>query len=169
MITPPEPRSRASRGFLDLNAHTVDTILTGPADHYEEGGFVRRVVGIRGRRTGAIHSVPLAVVTLFGGNYLVSPQSERNWVRNLTSSPHCVVRGPDMSETRYAVRVIDRARAAEIISTYLGLMNSPWTIEQFPFGTGATLSQIQSKVDQAAVFELTQPAHRPATGNTLPN
>jgi hypothetical protein len=113
------------------------------------------VVEIRGRLTGRLHEVPLAVITLYGGNYLVSPRSERNWVRNLTANPNCTVASRDLREPRYAVRVIDQARAAEVVSTYLSLMNAPWAVTQFPFAADASLSEIVARLDQVAVFELT--------------
>jgi hypothetical protein len=159
MSTPAEPRFRDIREFRDLNARMTASILAAPATDYEEGGYVRRVVEIRGRRTGAVHPVPLAVVTRFGGNYLVSPRADRNWVRNLAGSPLCVVRARDTSETKYAVRVIDQARAVDVVCTYLRLMTSPWTVAQFPFAADATPDEVANAADQVAVFELTEPQH----------
>jgi F420H(2)-dependent quinone reductase len=156
MTTPAEPRFRGVRGFRNLNAHMAHTILAAEPAPYEEGGYVRRVLEIRGRRTGTVHSVPLAVVTLFGGNYLVSPRSERNWVRNLAANPSCLIRTRDTSEARYAVRVIDRARAVEVICTYVQTMRAPWAIAQFPFSGEATREQIAAVADRVAVFELTK-------------
>jgi hypothetical protein len=156
MTIPAEPRFRDGRGLRDLNARMADTIIAAEPDPYEEGGYVRRVLGIRGRRTGTVHSVPLAVITLFGGNYLVSPRSERNWVRNLSENPNCLIRARDSSEPRYAVRVIDRSRAVEVICTYLKTMSAPWAIAQFPFDGDATREEIAAVADQVAVFELTK-------------
>jgi hypothetical protein len=158
MTTPAERLYGSGLGFQELNARMVQTILAEEPAPYEEGGYVRRVVEIRGRRTRDVHPVPLAVITRFGGNYLVSPRVDRNWVRNLTTNPNCVIRSRDVSEPKYAVRVIDRARAVEVIVTYVRLMNSPWTIAQFPFAADASTEEIATAAEQVAVFELTKPA-----------
>jgi hypothetical protein len=157
MSTPAEPRFQDIREFRELNSRMTATILAAQPEPYTEGGYVRRVLEVRGRRTGTVHAVPLAVITLFGGNYLVSPRTDRNWVRNLSANPHCVIRARDVSEARYAVRVIDRARAVDVIGTYLRLMKSPWTVAQFPFAADATSDEISSAADTVAVFELTKP------------
>ena len=42
-----------------------------------------RVLEHRGRTTGALHHVPVNLLTIEGKQYLVSPRGETQWVRNV--------------------------------------------------------------------------------------
>lgn len=44
------------------------------------------VLGVRGRRSGAVRRVPVIPVVHDGARYLVSPRGETNWVRNLRAA-----------------------------------------------------------------------------------
>ncbi len=46
-------------------------------------GGARRVLEIRGRKSGEWRSVPVNLLVTEGGSYLVSPRGETQWVRNL--------------------------------------------------------------------------------------
>ena len=116
---------------------------------------MRRVVEIRGRRSGQVHAVPIAVVGLAGRRYLVSPVRDRNWVRNLLADPACVVRSRDSREPSRATPVEDAERIADVVSTYVALMtDAPWAIAQFPFPADASRERIVQAADGLAVFEL---------------
>lgn len=43
-------------------------------------------LGVRGRRTGVVHRVPVIPVDVDGVRYLVSPRGETDWVRNLRAA-----------------------------------------------------------------------------------
>ncbi len=45
-----------------------------------------RVLEHQGRRTGALHHVPVNVLTVDGHRYLVSPRGETEWVRNVRAA-----------------------------------------------------------------------------------
>lgn len=43
-------------------------------------------LAVRGRRSGAVHRVPVIPVAHEGARYLVSPRGETDWVRNLRAA-----------------------------------------------------------------------------------
>jgi hypothetical protein len=113
----------------------AESILATDPAPYVDGGYVRRVVEIRGRRSGQLHGVPIAVITLAGRQYLVSPRRDRDWVKNLLEHPECVVRSRDSREVRRAALVGESGRVADVVSTYVALMNAPcgrWPNSRFP-------------------------------------
>jgi deazaflavin-dependent oxidoreductase (nitroreductase family) len=42
-----------------------------------------RILGVRGRKTGALRTTPVNLLRHGGGRYLVAPRGETEWVRNL--------------------------------------------------------------------------------------
>ncbi len=76
------------------------------------GTFVRRIIvgllptlAVRGRRTGRWRTTPVNVLSVDGERYLVAPQGETDWVRNL--------RAAGVGELRRGSRV-KRFRAVEV-------------------------------------------------------
>ena len=64
--------------------------MRAPVHPYAEGGYVLRVVRIRGRRTGRLREVPLAVTLLEGTRWLCAPDRlSRDWVQNLAAAGEC--------------------------------------------------------------------------------
>lgn len=153
-MSTPAPRFSSPQEFRVSNARMAESILSAEPQPYVDGGYVRRVVEIRGRRSGQVHSVPIAVITLAGRQYLVSPRRGRNWVKNLLDDPDCVVRSRDTRELRRAVLVDESERVGEVVSTYVALMNAPWAVAQFPFSADASRAEIERAADGVAVFEL---------------
>ena len=45
-----------------------------------------RALAVRGRRSGAVHRVPVIPVDHGGARYLVSPRGETDWARNLRAA-----------------------------------------------------------------------------------
>lgn len=153
-MTTPEPSFSGPEEYRESNRRMAEAILAAPPSPYAEGGYVRRVVEIRGRRSGQVVAVPIAVITLEGRQHLVSPTRDRNWVKNLIAEPECVVVSRDSRETRRAEMLTHLQRIAQVTSTYLRLMNAPWAVAQFPFPADATITMIERAADQVAVFEL---------------
>ncbi len=149
------PNYSSPEEYRELNRRMADGILAAVPAPYRDGGYVRRVVEVKGRRSGQIHAVPIAVVTLDGRRYLVSPTPERNWVRNLIAHPVCTLRSKDTTESCTATLLTDPELIATVIATYVALMNAPWAIAQFPFAADATHSQIARAAAHVAVFEVT--------------
>ena len=153
-MSTPAPSFSSPEEYRALNRRMAESILAAQPEPYVDGGFVRRVVQVRGRRSGAVHDVPIAVVSLRGAHYLVSPTLARNWVRNLIADPACTIRSRDGRELVRAARVEDPERVADVVSTYLATMNAPWAVAQFPFPPDADLAQIRQAAERVAVFEL---------------
>lgn len=159
-MTAPTPDASSAQDYRDLNLQMADTILRSDPAPYADEGYVRRVVAIRGRRSGTVHQVPLAVVSTAGQRYLVSPTRDRNWVANLAADAGCTVRSRDSTEACTAVAVADPTEVSHVVHLYLALMNAPWAVARFPFPADADLPQIRQAAGQLAVFRLTPVSER---------
>lgn len=153
-MSTPAPLFSSPQEFRDLNKRMAESILAAEPAPYVNGGYVRRVVEIRGRSSGQVHGVPLAVITLAACQYIVSPRRERNWVKNLREHLDCVVVSRDTREPRHATLVAESGRVADVVSTYVTLMDAPWAVAQFPFPAGSSRDEIQHAAAGVAVFEL---------------
>ncbi len=154
VTTPAAPRFSSPEEYRESNRRMAEDILAADPAPYVDGDYVRRVVEIRGRRSHDHHRVPIAVVTLGGNQYLVSPVLDRNWVKNLLHDPEVTILTKDGRDPRRGVPVADPDEAANVVSTYLSRMNAPWAISQFPFPRDASLDQIRRSIAQLAVFRL---------------
>ena len=153
-MSTPTPSFSSPQEFRDSNRAMAEAILAADPAPYVDGGYVRRVVDVRGRRSGQVHGVPIAVITQAGRRYIVSPTPQRNWVRNLLDDAECVVRSRDAREPCRAELVDEPGRVADIVSTYLSLMKAPWAVAQFPFPGHASRAEIERSAADVAVFEL---------------
>ncbi len=98
--------------------------------------------------------MPIAVITLAGRRYIVSPTPARNCSKTCSPPRACTLRSRDSREPCRATRVTDRERVADVVSSYLALMNAPWAVAQFPFLPDATHTRIEQAAHDVAVFEL---------------
>ena len=155
-MSTPAPSFSNPQEFRDSNRRMAQAILEADPAPYVDGGYVRRVIEVRGRRSGIIHQVPIAVVCLGGRRFVVSPVRSRNWVQNLLVEPACGVVSRDGRESARAALVHSPQQVADVVSTYIALMNAPWAVAQFPFPADADHAQIQASADQVAVFRLDQ-------------
>ncbi|HEY0932814.1 MAG TPA: nitroreductase/quinone reductase family protein [Trebonia sp.] len=153
-MTTPAPDFASAEEYRESNRRMAGSILAAEPAPYTDGGYVRRVLEIRGRVSGKAHLVPIAVITLAGSRYVVSPVRQRNWVRNLQADPRCIVRSRDTGEPVRATFLDDNGRVAEVVSTYIALMNAPWAVAQFPFPADAGRAQIEAAAAGVAVFHL---------------
>ena len=162
-MSAPAPRFTTRQEYRDLNRRMAEAILEEEPAPYVDGGYVRRVLEIRGRRSGAVHQVALAVVCVGGGRYVVSPVRDRNWVENLLADPACVIRSRDTSEPAHAEQLDDATQIADVVATYLAKMDAPWAIAQFPFPPDAPRDRIAAEAARLAVFRLEAAASRPSS------
>ncbi len=161
-MSTPAPSFSTPDEYRESNRRMAQAILDADPAPYVEGGYVRRVLEVRGRRTGTIHQVPIAVVTLHDCRYVVSPVRSRNWVRNLLADPVCAILSRDAREPARAATVEDARQIADIVQSYVALMNAPWAIAQFPFPPDADHAQIEAAAPEVAVFRLDQGPTSPA-------
>ena len=68
-MTTPAHQFSSAREFRESNRRMAESILAAEPAPYADGGYVRRVLEIRGRASGQAHRVPLAVISLAGSRY----------------------------------------------------------------------------------------------------
>ncbi|MGV9293183.1 nitroreductase family deazaflavin-dependent oxidoreductase [Amycolatopsis sp. NPDC003676] len=145
--------ARKSSEFAEVNAEMVRKLLAADPRPVPDGGYGLRVLETTGRRSGRIRQTPLGVLRLGGGRYLVSPDANRDWVRNLAAAPACRVRAGDHSESVRA-QPVNGDEAVSVISAYLAAVQAPWALAAFPVGPGASAAEIAEHLDSIAVFRL---------------
>ncbi|WP_310976162.1 MULTISPECIES: nitroreductase family deazaflavin-dependent oxidoreductase [unclassified Amycolatopsis] len=136
-----------------MNAEMTAKLIDAPAEAPPDGGYALRVVETRGRRTGEPRRVPLAVVAHDGGQYLVSPVRDRDWVENLLATPVCALLSHGHREDRRADET-GGEEAAAVVAAYLAAMSVPWAIRAFPVPQDATPARILEHLPTMAVFRL---------------
>ncbi|GAY09836.1 nitroreductase/quinone reductase family protein [Pseudonocardia sp. N23] len=140
--------------LVALNASMIDRILREPPDPIVDGGYARRVLRTRGRRSGVTRSTPIGVVGLDGGHYLVCPDANRDWARNLAADPGCAVVSRDDEQPCTTVPVPDD-EAAPVVATYLSAMRDmPFATKAFPVGPDAAPEEIRPHLGTIRVLRL---------------
>ncbi|MEV0703290.1 hypothetical protein AB0I53_35960 [Saccharopolyspora sp. NPDC050389] len=117
---------------------------------YAERRYVLRVLAVRGRTTGEIRTVPIAVIQLNGRRYVCSPHCRRDWVRNLLSVGQAEIERDE--HPAYRAVLVEGYEAARVIHTYvnaLGTSSMAW-----PFSPSATVSENRAHTGTTAVFRL---------------
>ena len=160
-MSTPAPSFSTPDEYRESNRRMAQAILDDDPAPYADGRYVRRVLEVRGRRTGVVHQVPIAVVTLHGARYVVSPVRSRNWVQNLLADPVCAIVSREAREPVRAVAVKEPHRIADVVLSYVSLMNAPWAVAQFPFPPDADHAQIKAAAADVAVFRLDQTPNAP--------
>ena len=136
------------------NTMMIQRIRLLPAQTYQEGKGVFRVVETRGRRSGQLRYVPLAVALWHGQKYLISPEHTRDWVKNLLASDECTLIAGKEREHCHATLTLDE-EAIAIVKAYIASLPD-WALQQFPFSAHASTEEILSKQDKFAVFRLSE-------------
>ncbi|MBB1155389.1 MULTISPECIES: nitroreductase family deazaflavin-dependent oxidoreductase [Amycolatopsis] len=145
--------ARKSSELAQVNAGMARKLLAAEPDPVPEGGYGLRVLETTGRRSGEARQTPLGVLLLGGTRYLVSPDANRDWVRNLVATPQCRVRAGGVDENVCA-QPVDGADAVSVISAYLNAVRAPWALAAFPVGPAASAAEIAARLDSLAVFRL---------------
>jgi len=115
-----------------------------------------RVLEHRGRTTGALHHVPVNLLTIEGTDYLVSPRGETQWVRNVRhAGGHLVLILGRRRQLRTA-HELPVAERTTVLRTYL----RRWKFETGMFFDGVTPDSTDDEWAAAAadhpVFELSR-------------
>lgn len=77
-----------------------------------------RVLEVRGRRSGRLYTLPVDLLDLDGGLYLVAPRGRTQWVRNVAASEAIVLRRGRRAQ-RYALRALAEGERPPILKAYL--------------------------------------------------
>jgi deazaflavin-dependent oxidoreductase (nitroreductase family) len=153
----------------------VNTTGPAPASHYRQPGWITRNVlnrtivrltrmgvsvwgsrelRVRGRTSGEWRRVPVNLLTLDGGRFLVSPRGHSQWVRNLRVAGTGELRVGRRVETFRATEITDPDEKVEILRAYL----RRWKMEVGVFfdgvGPGSTDDEIGAIVDRHPVFRV---------------
>ncbi|MFD4668655.1 nitroreductase/quinone reductase family protein [Lentzea sp. NPDC058450] len=142
-----------TRSSSELNAQMIEQILANPAQAVADGGYGLRVVEMRGRRSGRPHRTPLGLTQVGGRQYLVCPDRERDWARNLRAHAECTLLAGGEQQSRSAVPV-DGEEAAIVVSVYLAAVKAPWALRAFPVAPGSSTAEIERHLGAMAVFRL---------------
>jgi deazaflavin-dependent oxidoreductase (nitroreductase family) len=90
-----------------------------------------RVLIMRGRRTGQLHHVPLAVTEVDGRRWVLGTFGETNWVRNLRAAGEAEL---EIGGARRRVRAVELtpAEGADffryVITPYVARLPLPWRV-----------------------------------------
>ncbi len=135
----------------DGNAMMTQRVMQMPVEPYADDKFVYRVVEIRGRKSGAMRQIPLAVYQHDGILYLIAPERSRDWVQNLLAAGECVLISKAQQDHYTAVLAFD-ATALAAVRAYIKQL--AWASRQFPFSIDESDAEIASKAAQFAIFRL---------------
>ena len=114
-------------------------------------------LSVRGRRTGAWRTVPVAVLDYEGGRYLMAPRGETDWVLNLRAAGSARLTRKGRTEEIAATEVPPTARPA-LIDAYLAAYGSFPTVTQ-------TFRALPDPADHPT-FRITPPASASAREST---
>ena len=99
------------------------------------------VLGVRGRTSGEVRTVPVNPLTVDGRRYLVSPRGTTQWVRNLRVAGEATLTVGRRSETVRATELDDEqdmAAKLPVLRAYLKAW--AWEVGAFFEGVGADAS-----------------------------
>ena len=112
-----------------------------------------RVLEVRGRTSGEPRRVPVNLLTVEGGRYLVAPRGETQWVRNLRVSGEGELRVGRRSQSFTAEEIAEEDKVA-VLRAYLARWR--WEVGAFFGGVGPKSSdaEILSEGRHHPVFTL---------------
>ncbi len=117
--------------------------------------FGAHVLGVRGRTSGQLRTVPINPIDVDGIRYLVSPRGDTQWVRNIRASGECELRRARSARQYTATEIADADKPA-ILRAYL----ARWEWQVRPFVNGCTADSTDAELLVAAerhpVFRLAE-------------
>lgn len=124
------------------------------------GGLVRggigpshmRVLEVRGRKSGNIHSLPVDLLDQGGALYLVAPRGRTQWVRNAEAQGEITLRRGKAS-ARYRLRPLSSSEKPPILKAYLDRFRRE-VQRFFPVPAGAPVEEFAPLADRYPAFEL---------------
>ncbi|WP_235883961.1 MAB_1171c family putative transporter [Saccharopolyspora elongata] len=137
-------------GLRQRNALMISKIRAQKPAAYVERRYALRVLAVRGRNTGEIRTVPIAVTQLDGRRYVCSPHRRRDWVRNLLAAGQVAIERDE--HPVYRAVLVEGHEAARVIHTYLNALGT--SSMAWPFTPGAAVSEIRAHTSTTAVFRL---------------
>jgi deazaflavin-dependent oxidoreductase (nitroreductase family) len=111
-----------------------------------------RVLEVRGRTSGRVHSLPVDPLPEGGRLYLVAPRGHTQWVRNAEASREVALRRGRQS-ARYRVRLLTDAEKPPILAAYLDRYRRE-VQRFFPVPAGSPAAEFAGLAARYPVFEL---------------
>lgn len=113
-----------------------------------------RLLEVRGRKTGALHSIPVDLLERGGALFLVAPRGRTQWVRNAEAQGNVTLRRGGQI-TRYRLRPLSDVEKPEVLKTYLDRFQRE-VQRFFPVPAGSSADQFVALAERYPAFELTQ-------------
>jgi deazaflavin-dependent oxidoreductase (nitroreductase family) len=113
-----------------------------------------RVLEVRGRKTGQLYSLPVDLLALDDGLYLVAPRGYTRWVRNAEVSGEVTLRRGRRTE-RYGLRVLSDAEKPPVLKAYLDRFRRE-VQGFFPVPAGSSVDAFAPLVQRYPAFQLLQ-------------
>jgi len=111
-----------------------------------------RVLEVRGRKTGRLHSLPVDPLAEGGRLYLVAPRGYTQWVRNAEASREIVLRR-GRHAVRHRLRSLADADKPPILKAYLDRYRRE-VQRFFPVPAGSPVGDFAALAARYPVFEL---------------
>ena len=119
------------------------------------GASYRRILTVRGRRTGESHSTPVNVMDRGGDLWLVAPYGQVNWVKNARAAGVVTLKRGRHAE-RFEVHEADSAEAIPVLRQYMVQVRV--TRPYFDAAPDASDDRIAAELPRHPVFRLTRAA-----------
>jgi len=111
-----------------------------------------RVLEVRGRKSGAVYSLPVDPLQYEGKLYLVAPRGRTQWVRNVEASGTITLRRGGAVED-YSVRALADAEKPPVLKAYLdGFRREVQRF--FPVAAGSAADTFAPLASRYPAFEL---------------
>jgi deazaflavin-dependent oxidoreductase (nitroreductase family) len=119
------------------------------------GASYRRILTVRGRKTGESHSTPVDVMDRGGDLWLVAAYGQVNWVKNARAAGVVTLKRGRHAE-RFEVHEADPAEAIPVLRQYM--VQVPVTRPYFDAAPDASDDRIAAELPRHPVFRLTRAA-----------
>jgi deazaflavin-dependent oxidoreductase (nitroreductase family) len=111
---------------------------------------VTTTLAVAGRKTGKTHTVPVNVLAVDNGRYLVAPRGETQWARNLRASGQGELRRRGKRASITATEITDPDKQARIVGAYIERFGYQvrWQFRRLPDPADHPVFQIFRKPDR---------------------
>jgi deazaflavin-dependent oxidoreductase (nitroreductase family) len=111
-----------------------------------------RVLEVRGRKTGKLHSLPVDLLDHEHAFFLVAPRGRTQWVRNAEAEGEVTLRRRGRT-TRYLLRAVPDTEKPPILKAYLDRFHRE-VQAFFPLPAGSPIEDFAPLAERYPAFEL---------------
>lgn len=135
------------------SAQRAANAVFGTMTRLGTGAGYRRVLTVRGRKTGQLRSTPVDVMDIAGHKWLVAPYGVSNWVRNVRAAGEVSLARRQHTE-RYRAEEVTGVGAVPVLRAYIAKVRV--TRPYFDATAGSSEEELLAEVPRHPVFRLTQ-------------